>query len=31
VPATLRHAPPDEAYGFTLVENLQRDDLSPRE
>src|SRR5438105_832035 len=31
IPAIVRDADPEEAYLLTLVENLQRDDLSPRE
>jgi ParB family chromosome partitioning protein len=31
VPAVIREADDDEAYVLTLVENLQRDDLSPKE
>ena len=31
LPAVVRHAEQDQAYVLTLVENLQRDDLSPRE
>jgi ParB family chromosome partitioning protein len=31
VPATVRSEGADDAYVLTLVENLQRDDLSPRE
>jgi ParB family chromosome partitioning protein len=31
VPATVRNLESDDAYLVTLVENLQRDDLSPRE
>lgn len=31
VPSVVREVEPDDAYLLTLVENLQRDDLSPRE
>jgi ParB family chromosome partitioning protein len=31
LPATIREAEPDDAYLLTLVENLQRESLSPRE
>lgn len=31
IPSTIREAAPDEAYILTLVENLQRDELTPRE